>query len=236
MAIHFALKKAIQYTTLVSLFLPTIQQWSPILTNKEEHIPLNYAWRHSNFSIGAWNMILYQNSSYSSQIQYISTQSLECDLSIQNGLWISWLGIPFFKCSVFPMLICLKLVQSQTPIVCISISGQSSFSDICIINELELSLCICISTNNSDTIYSSQGMSVLVWNSSYCSCLASMSLVLRGVTTTSISSISSSAPSKVTNTSRRKIPTSKLPASVAQLDAPSNLRPGGHGFNPRRGW
>ena len=25
-----------------------------------------------------------------------------------------------------------------------------------------------------------------------------------------------------------------LPASVAQLDAPSNWRPGGHGFNPRR--
>ena len=27
-----------------------------------------------------------------------------------------------------------------------------------------------------------------------------------------------------------------LPASVAQLDAPSNWRPGGRGFNPRRGW
>ena len=26
-----------------------------------------------------------------------------------------------------------------------------------------------------------------------------------------------------------------LPASVAQLDAPSNWKPGGHGFNPRRG-
>ena len=26
-----------------------------------------------------------------------------------------------------------------------------------------------------------------------------------------------------------------LPASVAQLDAPSDCRPGGHGFNPRRG-
>ena len=26
-----------------------------------------------------------------------------------------------------------------------------------------------------------------------------------------------------------------LPASVAQLDAPSDWRPGGHGFNPRRG-
>ena len=26
-----------------------------------------------------------------------------------------------------------------------------------------------------------------------------------------------------------------LPASVAQLDTPSDWRPGGHGFNPRRG-
>ena len=26
------------------------------------------------------------------------------------------------------------------------------------------------------------------------------------------------------------------PASVAQLDAPSDLRPGSHGFNPCRGW
>ena len=48
-------------------------------------------------------------------------------------------------------------------------------------------------------------------NSSYCSCLTSMSLVLRGVTTTSISSNSSSAPSKFTNTSKRKTPTSKSP-------------------------
>ena len=27
-----------------------------------------------------------------------------------------------------------------------------------------------------------------------------------------------------------------MPALVAQLDAPSDERPGGHGFNPRRGW
>ena len=27
-----------------------------------------------------------------------------------------------------------------------------------------------------------------------------------------------------------------VPASVAQLDAPSDWKPGGHGFNPRRGW
>ena len=52
------------------------------------------------------------------------------------------------------------LIQSQSPIVCISSSGQSSLGDRHIINELELSTCICISTNNSDTFYSSQYMSV----------------------------------------------------------------------------
>ena len=33
----------------------------------------------------------------------------------------------------------------------------------------------------------------------------------------------------------RLVYTNLLPASVAQLDAPSNWRPGGRGFNPRRG-
>ena len=31
------------------------------------------------------------------------------------------------------------------------------------------------------------------------------------------------------------VPSDILPASVAQLDAPSDWRPGGRGFNPRRG-
>ena len=31
------------------------------------------------------------------------------------------------------------------------------------------------------------------------------------------------------------LPPKHLPASVAQLDAPSDWRPGGRGFNPRRG-
>ena len=32
-----------------------------------------------------------------------------------------------------------------------------------------------------------------------------------------------------------KMTTCMMPASVAQLDAPSDWRPGGRGFNPRRG-
>ena len=43
-------------------------------------------------------------------------------------------------------------IQSQTPIVCISSSGQSCLSDGRFVNGLELSSCICIPTDNSDTI------------------------------------------------------------------------------------
>ena len=68
--------------------------------------------------------------------------------------------------------------------------------------------CICSSTNNSNTICSNQNMSISVQNSSNCFSLASMSLVFRGVTTTSISS-----DSKLINTSKRKVPTSKSPNS-----------------------
>ena len=68
-------------------------------------------------------------------------------------------------------------IQSQTPIVCISSSGQSSLGDRRIINQLELSTFICISTNISDTIYSSQDTSISMQNSSYCSSFASTSLV-----------------------------------------------------------
>ena len=36
-------------------------------------------------------------------------------------------------------------------------------------------------------------------------------------------------------TSERRYHLQQKPASVAQLDAPSDWRPGGRGFNPRRG-
>ena len=41
-------------------------------------------------------------------------------------------------------------------------------------------------------------------------------------------------PSEINN-SLNNLHTEYEPASVAQLDAPSDWRPGGHGFNPRRG-
>ena len=39
----------------------------------------------------------------------------------------------------------------------------------------------------------------------------------------------------VTLKSKNNVPSLLRPASVAQLDAPSDWRPGGRGFNPRRG-
>ena len=104
-------------------------------------------------------------------------------------------------------------IQSQTPFVCIYNSRQSSLGNRCIINELELSTCICISTNNSDTIYSNQNTSISVQISSNCSSSASTTLLLRGVTTTNISPNLTSVLSKITNTSKRKIQTSKSPNS-----------------------
>ena len=127
----------------------------------------------------------YQNLSYSRQIQYIGRPSFETGLTSQNRMGFGSVGgelhfpnAQFSQCG----FVC-DTIQSQTPTVCISSSGQSSLSDRCIINELEFSSYICISTNNSDTLYSSQDTSILVQNSSYCSSLASTSLVFRGVTT-----------------------------------------------------
>ena len=103
------------------------------------------------------------------------------------------------------------MIQSQTPIVCISNSRQSCLSDGRIVNGMELSSCICISTDNSDSICTSQDLTVSVQNSSYCSSLAPMSVVFRGVTTISISSNFSYALFKTTDTSKRKVLTSKSP-------------------------
>ena len=56
-------------------------------------------------------------------------------------------------------------------------------------------------------------MAISVQNSSYCSSLAPLTVVLRGITTVSIISNSSSALSKTTDTSKRKVSTSKSPVT-----------------------
>ena len=128
----------------------------------------------------------------------MSIGSVECKLHFPNA------QLP--QCGS----VCYTL-QSQTPIVCNSSSGQSCLNDSHIISELESSSFLCVSSNNSDTFCSSQDTAILVQNSSYCSSLAPTPLVLRSITTVSISSNSSSALSKTTDTSKRKVSTSKSP-------------------------
>ena len=132
-----------------------------------------------------------QNLSYPRQIQYISRLSLEIGQTSQYRMVFGSVGGEFhFSNAQFSQcgFIC-DSIQSQTPIICIFSFGQLSLSDRHIINELELSICIGISTNNSDTFYSYQDTSILMQNSSYCSFLASMSLVLRCVITTNYSQL-----------------------------------------------
>ena len=163
--------------------------------------------------------ILYldQSLSYPRQIQHIGILSFEIGQASQNrmgfGSICSKLRLPNaqlpqcgFICDTF---------QSQTPTVCISSSGQSCLSDGRIANGLELSSCICIPTDNSDTICTSQDSTISVQNSSYCSFLAPTSVVFRGVTTISISSNSSSALSKTANTCKGKVSASKSPITLS---------------------
>ena len=107
-----------------------------------------------------------------SRLDRLLKTEMALDQSVANSI---------FKCSNFPMWIRLRH-DSISNSHCMYLQyGQPCLSDRHIINELILSLCICISTNNSDTLYSSQDTSISVQNSSYCSSLASTSLVLRGV-------------------------------------------------------
>ena len=154
-----------------------------------------------------------QSSSYSRQIQHINRPSFKIGKASQNrmgfGSIVSELHLPnaqLPQCG----FVC-DMIQSQTPIVCIPSSRQSCPSDGRIVNGLESSSCICIPTDNSDTICSSQDSTISVQNSSYCSSLASTSVVFRVVTTISISSNLSSALPKTANTSKGKISKSKSP-------------------------
>ena len=79
--------------------------------------------------------------------------------------------------------------------------------------ELERSSCLCLSTNDSNTIYSDQNLSISVQNRTNCSSLASTTLVLGGITTTCFSADSTSTLSTPTNTSKRKVSTSESPNS-----------------------
>ena len=212
MAIGFVLKKAIKYihhscvmisadnTTVVSNI--NKQGGTQLMRGGMGDPPLVFGTQYHD-----------QSSSYSRQIQYVGRPSFEIGQTSQNRMGFGSIGGEFH----FPNVqlsqcgfVC-DMIRSQNPIVCISSFGQSCLSDRCIVNGLEFSSCICISTNNSDTLCSSQDTSISVQNSSYCSTLAPTSVVLRGVTTVSISSSLSSTVSKTTDTIKRKVSTSNSP-------------------------
>ena len=211
MAIRFALKKVIQYKHHSCVMISTDNTTVVSYINKQGGTHSHNLWEILHWCLehdivlrihhipGKFNIF----ADHVSRLDRPLNTEWSLDQSVANSIF-QMLSFPqcWFVCDS---------VQSQPLIVCISRSGQSSLSDRCIINELELSTCICISINNSDTFYSSQDTSILVQNSSYCSSLASTSLILRGVQLLVSAPNLSSIPSKITNTSKRKIPTSKSP-------------------------
>ena len=83
----------------------------------------------------------YQNLSYSRQIQYIGRPSFKIGQTSQNRIGFGSIGSEFhFPNAQFSQyrFVC-NTIQSQTPIVCTSNSGQSCLSDRRINNELEFS-------------------------------------------------------------------------------------------------
>ena len=163
MAICFALEKAIQYihhscvmiytnnTTVVSYISKQggthspnlcIEVWEILHWCLEQDIILRICHIPDKLNIGRPSLKTRQTSQYRMVLGSIRGES-------------QFSNAQFSQCG----FVCYS-VQSQTPIVCISSSGQSSLCDRRIINEQFIYLCI--STNNSDTIYSNQNSSVLV--------------------------------------------------------------------------
>ena len=156
-----------------------------------------------------------QNSSYPRQIQCFGRQIIKNRQSSQNRV-----GTGSFDCEFnFPNVhlsqsgsICDSL-QSQTATFCIPSSGQSSFRDRRIFYELGLSSCLRLFPNNADSFCPEQDTPISVQNSSDRPSLATTSKVLRGPTTTCLSSSSSSSCSKSINSSKGKVSASKHPSS-----------------------
>ena len=142
-----------------------------------------------------------QDSSYPRQIQCFGRQVIENRQSSQNRVGI---GSIDSECN-FPNVqlsqsgsVCDSL-QSQTATLCSPSSGQSSFRDRRISHELELSSCLRLSPNNADSFCTEQDAPISVQNSYDSPSLAKASMVLRGPTTTCLSSSSSSSCSKPIN-------------------------------------
>ena len=154
-----------------------------------------------------------QDSSYPRQIQCFGKQVIENRQSNQNRVGIGSIDSEFN----FPNVqlsqsgsVCDSF-QSQTTTVCITSSGQSGLRNRCFFHELESYSCLILSPNNTDSFCPEQDSPISVQNSSDSPSLATTSLVLRGPTTTCLSSSSSSSCSKLIKSG--KTPTSEPPSS-----------------------
>ena len=176
-------------------------------------ILLTYAYRYGKFSYGAGNIILSlgivisQANSMSWQTGYREQTSSQNRVGF--GSIESEFNFPNVQLSQSGS-VCNSL-QSQTATLCIPNSGQSSFRNRRIFHELELSSCLRFSPNNTDSFCAEQDTPTSVQNSSDSPSLATTNLVLRGPTTTCLSSSSSSSCSKPIKS--RKAPASKSPSS-----------------------
>lgn len=130
--------------------------------------------------------------------------------SARSGPWIKQLL--FFKYSISPMWICLRIDSIKLPLYVSSVlDNQALAIDALSMNWNNLML----SHQYLDTFYSGQNTSVSVQNSSNRYSLASTSMALRGITTANISSVPSPILSKTANTSKRKVLLSKPPKSCS---------------------
>ena len=132
----------------------------------------------------------------------------------------NWVGIGSIDCKFnFPNVqlsqsgFVSDMLQSQTSTLCVPSSGQSGFCGRRILHELKPSPCLPISTNNNDSFCPEQDSTISVQNSSYSASLAATNMVLRGTTSTGLSSSSSFSFSISVHTSKRKVSTSKSPSS-----------------------
>ena len=174
MAIRFALKRALKYSYHSCVMISTDNTTMVSYINKQRgtHSP--------NLCVEVWEIlhwcleqhIVVRVPHIPGKFNVLADHLSRMDKPLKTE-WALDQSIPN---SIFQMLNYpsedLFAICSQTPIVCISSSGQSGFSDRCFFYELESSSCLCISSNNTDTFCPSQDMSVSVQNNSYCPSLA----------------------------------------------------------------
>ena len=216
MAIHFALIRTLKYirhscvmisinnTTVVSYINKQggthssnlcVEVWKILQWCLKHHIVVRIC-----HIPGKFNVLADRVSRIDKIVKTVGTGSIDSEFNFPN--------VPLSQsgsvCDTF---------QSQSATLCIPSSGQSSFRNRRIFHELEQSSCLCFSSNNADFFCPEQDLPISVLNSSDRPSLAATSMVLRGSTTTCLSSSSSSSLSKSINTNKRKVSTSKPPSS-----------------------